>query len=173
MAGTPSQLNIMYGLAGERRLDELELPWLPGYENSRPVRIGNAAHKQFQLDVFGEVMDALYLGRRAGLDADENSWRVQRGDARPSRIGLAAIRTRAFGRFADRGGTSPTRKSWPGPPSIAPSKPRSSTGDECSARPLARHCGRKSTTRFAGKDTTPAAAHSCNTTAARTSTPAC
>ena len=61
VAGTPSQLNIMYGLAGERRLDELELEWLPGYENSRPVRIGNAAHKQFQLDVFGEVMYALYV----------------------------------------------------------------------------------------------------------------
>ncbi len=55
----------------------MELPWLPGYENSRPVRIGNAAHKQFQLDVFGEVMDALYLGRRSGLDADDNSWRVE------------------------------------------------------------------------------------------------
>jgi GH15 family glucan-1,4-alpha-glucosidase len=78
VAGTPSQLNIMYGLAGERRLDELELEWLPGYENSRPVRIGNAAHTQFQLDVFGEVMDALYLARRAGLPAEENSWRVQR-----------------------------------------------------------------------------------------------
>jgi GH15 family glucan-1,4-alpha-glucosidase len=77
VAGTPSQLNIMYGLAGERRLDELELPWLPGYENSKPVRIGNAAHTQFQLDVFGEVMDSLYLGRRAGLAADGNSWRVQ------------------------------------------------------------------------------------------------
>ncbi len=77
VAGTPSQLNIMYGLAGERRLQEFELEWLPGYENSRPVRIGNAAHKQFQLDVFGEVMDALYLGRRAGLTADENSWRLQ------------------------------------------------------------------------------------------------
>ena len=77
VAGTPSQLNIMYGLAGERRLEELELPWLPGYENSHPVRIGNAAHKQFQLDVFGEVMDALYLGRRSGLAADENSWHVE------------------------------------------------------------------------------------------------
>ncbi len=77
VAGEPSQLNIMYGLAGERRLPELELDWLPGYENSRPVRIGNAAHQQFQLDVYGEVMDMLHLTRRAGLHPDENGWRVQ------------------------------------------------------------------------------------------------
>ncbi len=61
VAGMPSQLNIMYGLAGERRLTEITLPWLPGYENSAPVRIGNAAHGQFQLDVFGEVIAALNL----------------------------------------------------------------------------------------------------------------
>jgi GH15 family glucan-1,4-alpha-glucosidase len=79
VAGTPSQMNIMYGVAGERRLSEMELEWLPGYENSAPVRIGNAAWKQFQLDVFGEVNDALYLAQKAGLAADENSWRVQRG----------------------------------------------------------------------------------------------
>jgi GH15 family glucan-1,4-alpha-glucosidase len=78
VAGTPSELNIMYGLAGERRLTEVELEWLPGYENSRPVRIGNAAHRQFQLDVFGEVMDSLHQAYRAGLPPDENAWRVQR-----------------------------------------------------------------------------------------------
>jgi GH15 family glucan-1,4-alpha-glucosidase len=78
VAGKPSQLNIMYGLAGERRLTEIELDWLPGYEKSAPVRVGNAAHKQFQLDVFGEVMDAMHVARRHGLDADENAWRVQR-----------------------------------------------------------------------------------------------
>ena len=61
VAGTPSQLNIMYGLGGERRTSECELQWLPGYENSRPVRIGNDAYRQFQLDVFGEVADALHL----------------------------------------------------------------------------------------------------------------
>jgi GH15 family glucan-1,4-alpha-glucosidase len=77
VAGTPENLNIMYGLAGERRLTELELEWLPGYENSRPVRIGNAAFAQHQLDVYGEVMDALDLARRSGLKADENAWRVQ------------------------------------------------------------------------------------------------
>jgi GH15 family glucan-1,4-alpha-glucosidase len=77
VAGKPSQLNIMYGLAGERRLTEIEIGWLPGYEGSAPVRIGNAAHQQFQLDVYGEVMDALHLARRVGLHPDENAWRVQ------------------------------------------------------------------------------------------------
>jgi GH15 family glucan-1,4-alpha-glucosidase len=78
VAGEPSQLNIMYGLAGERRLTEIKLDWLAGYEGSSPVRIGNAAYQQFQLDVYGEVMDALHLTRRAGLNCDENAWRVQR-----------------------------------------------------------------------------------------------
>jgi len=78
VAGSPSKLQIMYGLAGERRLTELELPWLPGYEGAAPVRIGNAAHQQHQLDVYGEVMDALYLARRVGLDPSENAWRIQR-----------------------------------------------------------------------------------------------
>jgi GH15 family glucan-1,4-alpha-glucosidase len=78
VAGKPSQVNIMYGIAGERRLTELELDWLAGYEGSRPVRIGNAAHDQFQLDVFGELMSALHLARRKDVGADENSWRVQR-----------------------------------------------------------------------------------------------
>jgi GH15 family glucan-1,4-alpha-glucosidase len=78
VAGTPSTLQIMYGLGGERRLTELELKWLPGYEGSSPVRIGNAAHRQHQLDVYGEVMDALHLARRSGLPPSENAWRVQR-----------------------------------------------------------------------------------------------
>jgi len=76
-AGAPSQLQIMYGLAGERRLTEYEVPWLPGYEASRPVRIGNAAHGQLQLDVFGEVMDALHQGRRGGLDSRDEDWAFQ------------------------------------------------------------------------------------------------
>jgi GH15 family glucan-1,4-alpha-glucosidase len=78
VAGNPSQINIMYGLAGERRLTEIELGWLPGYAHSTPARTGNAAWEQFQLDVYGEVMDAMHLGRRRGLSLDENSWRVQR-----------------------------------------------------------------------------------------------
>jgi GH15 family glucan-1,4-alpha-glucosidase len=78
VAGSPPQIQIMYGLAGERRLTELELGWLPGYEGAAPVRIGNAAHGQLQLDIYGEVMDALHVARRQGLPPDENAWRVQR-----------------------------------------------------------------------------------------------
>jgi GH15 family glucan-1,4-alpha-glucosidase len=75
-AGKPSQVHIMYGLAGERRLPEFELAHLPGYEASRPVRVGNGAHTQFQLDVFGEVMDALHQSWRTGL-APEGEWRIE------------------------------------------------------------------------------------------------
>jgi GH15 family glucan-1,4-alpha-glucosidase len=78
VAGDASTLQIMYGMGGERRLTELELPWLPGYEGSRPVRIGNGAAGQLQLDVYGEVMDALHLARRAGIPADADSWSLQR-----------------------------------------------------------------------------------------------
>jgi GH15 family glucan-1,4-alpha-glucosidase len=78
VAGKPSQIQTVYGIAGERRLPELELAWLPGYEGAAPVRVGNAAYGQFQLDVFGEVLDAMYLARRIGLERDENAWRVER-----------------------------------------------------------------------------------------------
>lgn len=77
-AGAPSQLQILYGLAGERRLVELELDWLRGYENSRPVRIGNRAAEQLQLDVYGEVMDALHVSHESGLAVDDAGWNLQR-----------------------------------------------------------------------------------------------
>ncbi|MET9431465.1 MULTISPECIES: glycoside hydrolase family 15 protein [unclassified Streptomyces] len=77
VAGDPADLQIMYGLAGERRLPETELPWLRGYAGSRPVRIGNAAVHQLQLDVYGEVMDSLYLAREAGLSAEPYAWNLQ------------------------------------------------------------------------------------------------
>jgi GH15 family glucan-1,4-alpha-glucosidase len=67
VAGSPAELNILYGLHGERRLTEMELPWLPGYENSAPVRTGNAAYTQYQLDIFGEVVNTLFQAREAGL----------------------------------------------------------------------------------------------------------
>jgi GH15 family glucan-1,4-alpha-glucosidase len=76
VAGSPSQLQIMYGNGGERRLTECELPWLPGYEGAAPVRIGNAASDQLQLDVYGEVMDALHQAR-SGLDGIEPGWALQ------------------------------------------------------------------------------------------------
>jgi GH15 family glucan-1,4-alpha-glucosidase len=81
VAGSPEQLQVIYGIAGERRLTEWEAPWLPGYEGSRPVRIGNQAVEQTQLDVYGEVLDALYLARSHGLPT------VPRGNA----IGRAVL----------------------------------------------------------------------------------
>jgi GH15 family glucan-1,4-alpha-glucosidase len=77
VAGSPSQIQIMYGLAGERRLKEWELDWLPGYEGARPVRIGNAAASQLQLDVYGEVMDALYQARRSGRTPNLAAWALE------------------------------------------------------------------------------------------------
>lgn len=74
IAGRPAETHILYGLAGERRLPELELDWLPGYEGARPVRIGNAASKQFQLDVYGEVIDALYHARLMGMEPLADAW---------------------------------------------------------------------------------------------------
>jgi GH15 family glucan-1,4-alpha-glucosidase len=78
-AGKPSQLQIMYGIAGERRLTEWEVPWLPGYDKSSPVRVGNAAHTQVQLDVYGELMDALHHARLGGLAPSKSGWTLQRG----------------------------------------------------------------------------------------------
>lgn len=77
-AGAPEQMQIMYGAAGERRLTEVELPWLPGYEDSRPVRVGNAAHGQVQLDVYGELMDALHMARKSRLGPSDDAWRFQK-----------------------------------------------------------------------------------------------
>jgi GH15 family glucan-1,4-alpha-glucosidase len=81
VAGTPAQAQILYGVAGERLLPEWELAWLPGYERSAPVRVGNAATTQFQLDSYGEVLDSLHVARRAGLEPDGNAWRVERAFA--------------------------------------------------------------------------------------------
>jgi GH15 family glucan-1,4-alpha-glucosidase len=78
VAGDPADLQIMYGVGGERRLTEFEVPWLSGYEGSAPVRVGNAASEQLQIDVYGEVMDALYQARVHGLEYEESAWRLQR-----------------------------------------------------------------------------------------------
>ena len=78
VAGDPSKTQIMYGLGGERRLSEWEVPWLAGYGGSKPVRVGNGAHDQRQLDVYGEVADALFQARKAGLAPHEDGWRVMR-----------------------------------------------------------------------------------------------
>ena len=78
VAGDPADMQIMYGAGGERRLEEWEADWLPGYENSAPVRIGNAAAGQFQLDVYGEVMSALYVASKVGGNLSETAWDLQR-----------------------------------------------------------------------------------------------
>ena len=74
VAGSPSELQILYGLLGQRRIHEYEAPWLSGYANSRPVRIGNAASTQFQLDVYGETVDVMYQARRAGFPSEAEEW---------------------------------------------------------------------------------------------------
>ena len=78
IAGDPADLQIMYGIAGERRLDERELEWLPGYEDSQPVRVGNAASRQLQLDVYGELLDAAYQTQAHGVPGDPAAWALLR-----------------------------------------------------------------------------------------------
>jgi len=79
VAGVPPQAQIMYSITGENRLTEWEVGWLPGYEGARPVRIGNGAHGQIQIDVYGEVMDALYQAQRGGLAGSEDAWNLLQG----------------------------------------------------------------------------------------------
>jgi GH15 family glucan-1,4-alpha-glucosidase len=78
VAGDPSRLQILYGVGGERRLPEHELAWLAGYEGSRPVRVGNAAHGQFQLDVYGELLDSMHQAQLAGLPPLADAWNLER-----------------------------------------------------------------------------------------------
>ena len=107
----------MYGVGGERRLTEVELDWLPGYENSKPVRIGNEASEQFQLDVFGEIADAALTAVEAGLAVDEHlpahhpqSGELLAGDDGAPRAGRGSCPTTASGRSAARSGTSRSRR---------------------------------------------------------------
>ena len=171
VAGDPAATNIMYGLAGERRLPEMELDWLSGYENSKPVRIGNAASKQFQLDVYGEVVDAMYQSRRIGLEPEKSGWAVVtaltnyvvKASHEPDE-GIWEVRGRA--------GISLILKSWPGSPWIAPLKGSKIiiwTGRSMSGGGAARNC----IGRFATKVSTPSSDRSCSITARKISTPAC
>ena len=109
VAGGPDNPQIMYGLAGERRLTEYEVPWLSGFEGSRPIRVGNAAHQQFQLDVYGEVFDALYQARRPGSPRwpTHGKWPspFTNTSTSPGRSPM-----RGSGRCGAGGGTSPTRR---------------------------------------------------------------
>ena len=112
----------MYGVAGERRLTEWEVPWLPGYEDSRPVRIGNAAHGQLQLDVFGEVMDTLHQGRRGGLPASESGWDVQIALLDHLAEIWREPGPRHLGSAQRAACTSPIPRRWPGSRSTARSR---------------------------------------------------
>ena len=107
VAGKPEKLQIMYGVAGERRLTEYEVPWLAGYEASAPVRVGNAAHGQRQLDVYGEDNDAFYAGRCLGLSPKRLELGAGVQAYRASRDHLGPSRTTEYGRCVVRSGTSP------------------------------------------------------------------
>jgi GH15 family glucan-1,4-alpha-glucosidase len=107
VAGDPAQVQTMYGLAGARRLDERELPWLAGYRGAHPVRTGNGAAKQLQLDIFGEVIDALFQSTAAGLGQEHPAWDLQvKLLEHWSRFGTC--RTTGCGRCAARRASSPT-----------------------------------------------------------------
>ena len=168
----PPRRNIMYGLAGERRLTELELDWLPGYEGARPVRIGNAACRQFQLDVYGEVLDAMYQSRKFGLEAEEAGWRLEqalldfvgeacgtagRGHLGGARAEAALHPLEGHGLGGDRPGGQVGRGLRPGRP-----------GRRVAAAPR-----RRSTSRSAARGSTRAWARSSSPTGRRSWTPAC
>ncbi len=117
-AGSPEQIQTIYGLAGERDLREWEIDWLPGYEGSRPVRIGNAAHEQLQIDVFGEVIDALHQARHGRIEAARSEWAFQKALLDH----VEQIWTQpdeGTGKCAADRGISPSRRSWRGSPSTA------------------------------------------------------
>ena len=97
VAGSAKDLQILYGITGVRRLDEYEIAWLPGYQGAAPVRVGNAASRQFQLDVYGEVMDTLHLARISGLDPEPEAWNLQVALLEFLESRLAASRRRNLG----------------------------------------------------------------------------
>ena len=172
VAGDPRDMQIMYGCAGERRLTELELDWLGGYEGSKPVRIGNAASEQFQLDVYGELMDALLHAREHGLRS------------RRARLEAAGGRARLPG-----GRLGPARRGHLGGPRAAPAlralqgdgvggvRPRGADGRTTSAASATATAGaraaRRSTATCASTAGTPSAARSPSPTARGRSTPRC
>ena len=172
VAGDVTKLQIMYGAAGERRLDEWEADWLPGYENSSPVRIGNAASEQYQLDVYGEVMSALYSSAHAEGVHSRSAWEPPAQADRVRREGMARARRRHLGGAVGLAGTSPTPRSWPGWRSTGPCA-RSRSGPSSRAHSTSGAlCATTSSTRCAKRDTTRRSAPSPSTTTATSSTPA-
>ena len=163
VAGVPAQAQIMYSITGERRLTEWEIDWLPGYEGAKPVRIGNGAHGQIQIDVYGEVMDALYQAQR-GNSQQRGSVGLTAGIPVPPRARSGASRTEASGRAARLSGISPSARSWPG--SLSTGAPRSPRSSACKGRSsVGARSPRRSTTTCARTATTPSWAASCRPTA--------
>ena len=171
-AGDPADLQIMYGVAGERRLPEFEIDWLPGYEGSRPVRVGNAASEQFQLDVYGEVIDAFYTGRVHGLEASDHAWQLSRHLLELPGVGLATARRR------DLGGARPEPPLHPlEGDGVGGVRPRGADGRDVgtrrAGRPLARGPRRDPRRRVRATATTPSSARSPSRTGRSGSTRAC
>jgi GH15 family glucan-1,4-alpha-glucosidase len=140
VAGDPGQFEIMYGVGGERRLTEVELDWLPGYENSKPVRIGNEASEQFQLDVFGEIADAALTAVEVGLRPERTfpAHHPQPGELLPAMMEhlekIWLLPDDGIWEIRGPQRTSPSPKSWPGSPSTARSR-SSSTPAARGSRP--------------------------------------
>ncbi len=106
IAGSPQQIQIMYGISGERRLPEWEVPWLPGYQGAAPVRIGNAAAEQLQIDVYGELTEALHQARNGKLADPSQSWKLQTAIIDHLET-IWRSRTKASGRRGAAASTSP------------------------------------------------------------------
>jgi GH15 family glucan-1,4-alpha-glucosidase len=171
VAGSPEQVQIVYGVGGERWLPELTVPWLTGYETSAPVRIGNAAYHQLQLDVLGEVADALFQAGKVGIGLTD------RGRAlRPSywniSQGFGENRMKAFGRCAADDSTSSIRGSWLGLRSIVPQRV-SPPKDQGRQPNIGERSQTKSTPKCASAALTAISRVSCRPTARNGSTPAC
>ena len=173
VAGDVSKLQIMYGPAGERRLDEWEASWLPGYENSAPVRIGNAASEQYQLDVYGEVMSALYSSAQTQGVHSEAAWDLQKQLIKFIETGWDATRRRHLG--GARAATALHALEGHGLGGGRPGRAhaRGMARPEGPARGVDGPCAMRSSPRCARRGTTRTSAPSPSTTGRTSSTPAC
>ena len=169
--GDPATIQIMYGIGGERRLTEFELPELPGYEDSKPVRVGNAASEQFQLDVHGEVAAVIFIGSRSSVGSSGGYGPAGGPSSNTSRRSGVSPTT-GSGRRGARSGTTRTPRSWLGSYSIAPCESPSASSWRRPSTAGSGH-GTRSTARSASVDMTASGAHSRSTTGPRSSTPAC
>lgn len=171
VAGDPSQLQVMYAVDGARELPERELTWLTGFSHSRPVRVGNAASDQLQLDVWGEVLDSMHLSRLHGVPL-RHTHGSSRSHSSTTSKAPGASPTTASGRDADLDDSSSTPRSWPGSAWTERSRPSRSSASPAPST-AGGASGRTSTTRSAGRASTPDAARSRSSTAPRVLTPRC